>query len=162
MLWNHNISPYGLLLLLSRLSRVQLCATPWTTAHQAPLSTWFSRQEYHSRLPFPTPAHLPYPGIKPALPIPTPPFKRGESSWESTNAPDHLCKKKHKEEKSKIPNQGSNPCPFCLLHWQAGSSPLPPGKLSEITESPVLSFWLLVAYYDPPHKVNPESFKQNQ
>ena len=75
-----SIKVHLLLLLLSRFSRVQLCATPWTIAHQAPLSTGFSRQEYQSRLPFPTPAHLPYPGIKPALPVPTPPFKRGESS----------------------------------------------------------------------------------
>ena len=39
------------LLLLNRFSRVQLCATPWTAAHQAPLSTGFSRQEYWSGLP---------------------------------------------------------------------------------------------------------------
>ena len=37
------------------LSRVQLLATPWTAAHQAPLSTGFSRQEYWSGLPFPSP-----------------------------------------------------------------------------------------------------------
>ena len=36
-------------------SRVWLCATPWTVAHQTPLSTEFSRQEYWSRLPFPPP-----------------------------------------------------------------------------------------------------------
>ena len=36
-------------------SRVRLCATPWTAAHQAPLSTGFSRQEYWSGLPFPSP-----------------------------------------------------------------------------------------------------------
>ena len=44
-----------LLLLLSRFSRVQLCVTPWTAAHQAPLSTGFSRQEHRSRLPCPSP-----------------------------------------------------------------------------------------------------------
>ena len=37
-----------LLLLLSRFSRVQLCATPWTAAHQAPPSLGFSRQEHWS------------------------------------------------------------------------------------------------------------------
>ena len=37
------------------LSRVQLFVIPWTAAHQAPLSMEFSRQEYWSRLPFPTP-----------------------------------------------------------------------------------------------------------
>ena len=46
-----------LLLLLSRFSRVQLCATPQTAAHQAPLSLGFSRQEYWSGLPFPSPMH---------------------------------------------------------------------------------------------------------
>ena len=46
-----------LLLLLSRFSRVRLCATPQTTAHQAPLSLGFSRQEHWSRLPFPSPMH---------------------------------------------------------------------------------------------------------
>jgi len=44
-----------LLLLLSRFSRVQFCVTLWTAAHQAPLSTGFSRQEYWSGLPFPSP-----------------------------------------------------------------------------------------------------------
>ena len=46
-----------LLLLLSRFSHVQLCATPQTTAHQAPLSLGFSRQEHWSGLPFPSPMH---------------------------------------------------------------------------------------------------------
>ena len=44
-------------LLLSNFSRVRLCATPWTAAHQAPLSLGFSRQEYWSGLPFPSPMH---------------------------------------------------------------------------------------------------------
>ena len=37
--------------------------TPWTVAHQAPLSMEFSKQEYWSRLPFITPGDLPNPGI---------------------------------------------------------------------------------------------------
>ena len=40
-------------------------ATPWTVAHQAPPSMGFSRQEYWSGLPFPSPADLPDPGIEP-------------------------------------------------------------------------------------------------
>ena len=44
-----------LLLLLSHFSRVRLYATPWTATHQAPLSTGFSRREYWSGLPFPSP-----------------------------------------------------------------------------------------------------------
>ena len=47
--------PELLLLLLSRFSRVQLCATPETAAHQAPLSLAFSRQEHWSGSPFPSP-----------------------------------------------------------------------------------------------------------
>ena len=46
-----------LLLLLSRFSRVRLCATPETAAHQAPQSLGFSRQEHWSGLPFPSPMH---------------------------------------------------------------------------------------------------------
>ena len=45
------------LLLLSRFSRVRLCATPQTEAHQAPPSLRFSRQEHWSGLPFPSPMH---------------------------------------------------------------------------------------------------------
>ena len=47
------------------LSHVQLCATPWTVARQAPLPMEFSRQEYWSGLPFPLPGDLPDPGIEP-------------------------------------------------------------------------------------------------
>ena len=50
------------------LSRVQLFATPWTVARQAPLSMGFSKQEYWSGLPFPSPGDLPDPGIKPRSP----------------------------------------------------------------------------------------------
>ena len=46
-----------LLLLLSRFSCVWLCATLETAAHQAPPSLGFSRQEYWSGLPFPSPTH---------------------------------------------------------------------------------------------------------
>ena len=45
-------------------SRVWLLSTPWIVAHQAPLSMGYSRQEYWSGLPFPSPGDLPYPGIK--------------------------------------------------------------------------------------------------
>ena len=44
------------------LSRVRLFATLWTVAYQAPPSTEFSRQEYWSGLPFPSPGDLPDPG----------------------------------------------------------------------------------------------------
>ena len=50
------------------LSRVQLFATPWTVAYHTPSSMRFSRQEYWSGLPFPSPGNLPNPGIKPGSP----------------------------------------------------------------------------------------------
>ena len=50
------------------LSYVQLFVTLWTVALQAPLSMGFSRQEYCSGLPFPSPGDLPNPGIKPGSP----------------------------------------------------------------------------------------------
>ena len=46
-----------------------LFVTPWTVARQAPLSWQFSRQEYWSGLPFPTPGDLPDPGIEPMSPV---------------------------------------------------------------------------------------------
>ena len=50
------------------LSHVRLFATPWTVAYQAPSSMGFSRQEYWSGLPFPSPGDLPNPGIEPGSP----------------------------------------------------------------------------------------------
>ena len=50
------------------LSRVRLFASPWTVAHQAPLSMGFSRQEYWSGLPFTSPGDLPNTGIEPRSP----------------------------------------------------------------------------------------------
>ena len=50
------------------LSHVRLFATPWTVAHQAPPSMAFSRQEYWSGLPFPSPGDLPDPGVEPRSP----------------------------------------------------------------------------------------------
>ena len=50
---------------MKSLSHVRLFETPWTAAHQAPLSMGFSRQEYWSGVPFPSPGDLPDPGIEP-------------------------------------------------------------------------------------------------
>ena len=50
------------------LSRVRLFVTPWTVACQAPPSMGFSRQEYWSGLPFPSPGDLPDPGTEPRSP----------------------------------------------------------------------------------------------
>ena len=54
---------------MKSLSSFPLLATPWTVAYQAPLSVGFSRQEYWSGLPFPSPGEdLPNPGIEPRSP----------------------------------------------------------------------------------------------
>ena len=51
------------------LSGVQIFADPWTVAHQTPLSMDFSRQEYWSGYPFPSPGDLPNLGIKSVSPV---------------------------------------------------------------------------------------------
>ena len=67
---------YMTYLKVSSLSRVQLFVTPWTVAHQAPQSVKFSRQEYWSELPFPSPGDLSNPGIKPR-----------SSAWQADSSP---------------------------------------------------------------------------
>ena len=56
------------MIIVKSLSRVRLFATLWTVAYQASLSMGFSRQEYWSGLPFPSPGDLPDPGIEPRSP----------------------------------------------------------------------------------------------
>ena len=53
---------------MKSLSRVRLFAIPWTVTYQVPPSMEFSRQEYWSELPFPSPGDLPNPGIEPGSP----------------------------------------------------------------------------------------------
>ena len=74
------------LCVLSRFSRVQLFATPWTVAFQAPLSMRFPRQEYWSRLPFLSPGDLPDPGIEPVSlmsPALAGGFSTTSATWEA-------------------------------------------------------------------------------
>ena len=78
--------------MIRHFSHVQLFATPWTVACQAPLSMELSRQEYWSGLPFPPPRDLSDPGIEPtslsplhwqsgSLPL-MPPGKPRLCQWE--------------------------------------------------------------------------------
>ena len=82
MLFFQQISAY----VLSGFSHVRLFSTLWTIARQAPLSMGFSRQEYWSGLPFPSPGDLPDPGIEhmsltfPAL---TGSFFTTSATWEA-------------------------------------------------------------------------------
>ena len=68
ILWGSPLSGFLKWREVKSLSRVWLFATPWTVAHQAPPSMGFSRQEYWSGLPFPSPGDLPDPGIEPRSP----------------------------------------------------------------------------------------------
>ena len=68
------------------LSCVQLFATPWTVAPQAPLSVEFSRQESWNGLPFPSPEDLPDPGIEPrslASPVLAGGFFTASTTWKT-------------------------------------------------------------------------------
>ena len=84
---------------ISRFSHVQLFATLWTIASQAPLSMGFSRDEYWSGLPCPPPRDLPDPGTKPSSPT-TPAlsgrFFTASATWEAhiyvyIHAQTHIC-----------------------------------------------------------------------
>ena len=72
--------------MLRHFSHVQLFATPWTVAHQAPLSMGFSRQEYWRGLTFPSPGDLPNKGIQPTSlisPVLTGGFFTTSTNWEA-------------------------------------------------------------------------------
>ena len=72
------------------LSRDQLFATPLTVVHQACLSMEFSRQEYWSGLPFPTPEDRPIPGIKNSVlvsPALAGKFFTSGTTWETSILP---------------------------------------------------------------------------
>jgi len=66
----HGLSPgkNTVCVCVKSLSHVRLFATLWTVAHQAPPSMRFSKQEYWSGLPFPSPGDLPNLGIEPTSP----------------------------------------------------------------------------------------------
>ena len=65
---NKYLHYYLCVCMLSCFSHIRLLATLWTVAHQALLSMEFSRQEYWSGLPFPSPGDLPKPEIEPRSP----------------------------------------------------------------------------------------------
>ena len=69
---------------LKSLSRVWFFAIPWTVAYQTPQSMEFSRQEYWSGLPFPSPRDLPNPGIEPRVSITA---GRRFTVWATREAP---------------------------------------------------------------------------
>ena len=78
----------------SHFSCIWLFENLWTTAHQAPLSMGFSRQEYWSRLPCPPPGDLPDPGIEPVS-LMSPVLAGGSfttsANWEAHMLGSHDC-----------------------------------------------------------------------
>ena len=79
-------------------------ATPWTVAHQAPLSVGFSRQEYWSGLPFLSPGDLPDPGIEPLCTVlqvdSLPSEPAGSPGWRSV---DYKSQSQLMGVRSKVP-----------------------------------------------------------
>ena len=71
------------------LSCVRLFVTPWTVTRQAPLSMGFSRQEYCSGLPFPTPGDFLEPGIEPMSPA-SPALAGGFVATEPPGKQSHM------------------------------------------------------------------------
>ena len=76
--------------------------TPWTVAHPAPLSGGFSRQEYWSGLPFPSPRDLPDSGIKPTSPGMTGRFFTTEPPGKLSEIEIHTKKMKLDDTKKQI------------------------------------------------------------
>ena len=84
--------------MLSLFSRVQLCATPWTVARQAPLSMGFSRQEYQNGLPCPPQGDLPDPRIE-FMSLKSPALAGGFFTTELPEKPKYYTTLTQKNEK---------------------------------------------------------------
>ena len=129
-------------------------ATPWTVAYEAPLSTGFSRQEYWSGLPFPSPGDLPNPGIEPGSPalqtdaLPSEPPGKQESLKNLLKIQVHGTIPRN----SDLMNLGQRPGIWKVLHrkiiwtliyensrWMAGSQ----ATLANIALHQLSSTWLL-------------------
>ena len=78
--------------------------TPWTVAHQAPLYMKFPRQEYWSRLPFPSSGDLPDSGIEPASPA-----FQADSLLLNHQRSHHKYFKKERREREGKGQKGSSP-----------------------------------------------------
>ena len=110
----------------SRFSRVQLLVTPWTVARQAPLSMGFSRQEYWSGLPFPSPGALSHLGIKPTS-LKSPTLVGGfftTSTTSETHVAPLVC-----SHRAPVPQQGGKRRSGHLVHFR---QPLTPSVCSAL------------------------------
>ena len=110
--------------LLNCLSRVQLCATPWTAARQTPLSMEFCREECWSGLPFLAPGDLPDPGITPASLL-SPAWGGGLFNTSTAPRPRLLARKGQGRVRKWLPNLAmfalENHIGWDLLRWQANT-----------------------------------------
>ena len=93
------------------LSHVQLFATPWTVTYETSPSMGFSRQEYWSGLPFPSPGDLPDPGIKPGSPA----LQADALTSEPPGKPKNTGRGCYFLLQGNFLTQGLN---LCVLHWQ--------------------------------------------
>ena len=118
----------------------QLFVTPWTVAHQAPLSVEFSRQEYWSGLPFPSPEDLPDPGIEPMSPALAGGFFLPQSHLGSPNLSE---KCRYCPLREKWPGQ----CAGMLFAWILDS--MVTGLGPELELSPLSS----LLWYNSCHKI---------
>ena len=93
----------------SEVSHVQLFATPWTAAHQIPLSMGFPRQEYWSGLPFPSLVDLPNPRMEPMSSALAGRFLTTELSgkphWEYNDEQNIYCHRAYTYEMSEKPSK---------------------------------------------------------
>ena len=106
------------------LSCVQLSATSWTLAHQAPLFMGFFRQEYWSGLPFPPPGDLPDPGFELVSPV-SPALQLDSLPTEPSRKPLNKAKSQPKQMYRTRPLTQTSQKPSCLSspsqpHFQRG------------------------------------------
>ena len=106
--------PKGGTCVLSHFSQVRFFVTSWTVARQAALSMGFSRQEYWSRLPFPPPGDLPYPGIKPTSHVSC-------ISWCVLYHQSHLGSPQEARQCMKVKSESevTQSCPTLATPWTA-------------------------------------------
>ena len=118
--WSSQIDFKKHICLLFSCSVVSDSATPRTVTHQAPLSMGFSRQEYWSGVPFPSPGDLPDPGIKPKFPPQT-------GGFFTTGSPGKpMCRHEHSTAQNFIPELLRLNCwPMWDTSWSDTNLPLP-------------------------------------
>ena len=122
---------------LSHFSYVQLLATPWTVAHQVPLSMGFSRQEYWSGLSCPPPVDLPDPGIEPAS---SSPISQADSLLLSHQGRPLKCR----VQRDLVPSQCGNHHLYLV-----------PNMFISLKGNPVPTEWSLSTH--PPHPHHPQA-----